>query len=71
MQHSTSEEPEPSAENTSDWTTSDNTFFFFFFQFVVAVAVYSGQSNGTLFLFQDSNCRQDTAESWLDKSNCP
>lgn len=49
--------------------------FFFFFQFVVAVAVYSGQSNGTLFLFEYSNCKvllqQGTAESWLDKSNCP
>lgn len=45
--------------------------FPFSFQFVVAVDVHSGQSSGTLLLFEYSYCKQGTAESWLDKSNCP
>lgn len=69
MQLSTSGESESSAETASDWTTSDNTFFFRLF--VVAIDVYSGLSSGTLFLFEHSNYKQGTAESWLDKSNCP
>lgn len=46
--------------------------YWVFLLFVVAVDVYSGQSHGTLFLFEYSKCKQGTAaENWLDKSNCP